>query len=120
MKGAEPNLRVRLRSCYQRTWLPSTRGYTQKRGARERVEVNMASRNITLSLPEDTLQEVKMIAVRRRTSVSALLRGVLEDLVDSETGYRSAEQDFMDLLEQGLDLGTDGRLTGSRDELHER
>lgn len=80
----------------------------------------MASRNITLSLPEDTLQEVKMIAVRRRTSVSALLREVLEDLVDNETGYRQAEQDFLALVDEGLDLGTQGRPTGSRDDLHER
>lgn len=80
----------------------------------------MASRNITLSLPEETLQEVKIIAVKRNTSVSALLGGMLEDLVARETGYRQAQQEFMALAEEGFDLGTHGKASWSRDELHER
>lgn len=78
------------------------------------------NRNVTLSLPEDTLQGAKLIAVRRRTSVSALLRDLLEDLVDNETGYRAAEQEFVALMDEGFDLGTEGQLTATRDELHER
>ena len=80
----------------------------------------MGSRNITLSLPEETLQEVKIIAVKRNTSVSALLSGVLEDLVAKESGYRQAHQEFMALAEAGFDLGTNGEIPWSRDELHER
>lgn len=80
----------------------------------------MASRNITLSLPEETLQEVKIIAVKQGTSVSSLLTGLLEALVDRETGYRQAEQEFMALAEVGFDLGTGGRVAWSRDELYER
>lgn len=80
----------------------------------------MAQRNITLSLPEETLQEVKILAVKRKTSVSALLSGVLSDLVARETGYRQAQQEFMALAEAGFDLGTGGKVTWSRDELHER
>ena len=84
----------------------------------------MASRNITLSstlsLPEETLQEVKMIANKRNTSVSALLGGLLEDLVAKKTGYRQAQQEFMALAEEGFDLGTNGEVSWSRDELHER
>lgn len=80
----------------------------------------MDHRNITLSLPQETLQKVKIIAVKRNTSVSALLREMLEDLVTSETGYRRAQQDFMALAEAGLDLGTAGQIPWSRDELHER
>ncbi len=84
----------------------------------------MASRNITrsftLSLPEETLQEIKLIAVKRNTSVSALLGGLLEDLVAKETRYHQAQQEFMALAEEGCDLGTDGKVFWSRDELHER
>lgn len=80
----------------------------------------MARRNVTVSLASNTLEEVRSIAARRHTSVSALVLGALEALVDGEAGYRSAERDCMALLEQGLDLGTAGRLTGSRDEAHER
>ena len=80
----------------------------------------MASRNITLSLPEETLQAVKIIAVKRNTSVSSLLTWMLEDLVARETGYRQAEQAFMALAEQGFNLCTFGEIAWSRDELHER
>jgi predicted transcriptional regulator len=80
----------------------------------------MSQRNITLSLPEETLQEVKLLAVKRNTSVSALLSGMLSDLVAKETGYRQAQQEFMALAEAGFDLGTGGNITWSRDELHER
>lgn len=80
----------------------------------------MAKRNITLSLPSEILQEVKIIAVKRGTSVSALLGRMLEDLVAGETGYRRAQREFIALAEQGFDLGTNGRIERSRDERHER
>lgn len=80
----------------------------------------MANRNITVSLPEEVLEEAKVIAVRRRTSVSALLRGMLDDLVAEETGYRQAEASFLEAMREGFDLGTNGEISWSRDELHER
>lgn len=80
----------------------------------------MANRNITVSLPEEVLEEAKVIAVRRRTSVSALLRGMLDDLVAEETGYRQAEASFLEGMREGFDLGTNGEIRWSRDELHER
>lgn len=80
----------------------------------------MANRNITVSLPEEVLEEAKVIAVRRRTSVSALLRGMLDDLVAEETGYRQAERRFIELQDRGFDLGTNGQIDWTRDETHER
>jgi hypothetical protein len=94
--------------------------YTNIGDTRVDVRCCMANRNITLSLPEETLQEVKIIAVKQGTSVSSLLTGMLEELVGRETGYRQAEQEFMALAEVGFDLGTGGQSTWSRDELHER
>jgi metal-responsive CopG/Arc/MetJ family transcriptional regulator len=80
----------------------------------------VANRNITVSLPEEVLEEAKVIAVRRRTSVSALLRGMLDDLVAEETGYRQAERRFIELQDRGFDLGTNGQIGWTRDETHER
>lgn len=80
----------------------------------------MANRNITVSLPEEVLEEAKVIAVRRRTSVSALLRGMLDDLVAEETGYRQAERRFLELLDEGFDMGLEGNISWTRDETHER
>jgi len=80
----------------------------------------VAKRNITLSLPEETLEEVKIIAVKRRRSVSALMTGLLEELVAEETGYLQAERQFLALLERGFDMGTGGHIGWSREEVHER
>lgn len=77
-------------------------------------------RNITLALPEETLREVKVIAAKRGTSVSAMLRERLEALVREESGYDRAMRGALEALEQGYDLGTYGRATWTRDELHER
>ncbi len=80
----------------------------------------MSKRNITLSLPEETLEEVKIIAVKRRRSVSALMTELLEELVAEETGYLQAERRFLTLLERGFDMGTRGNIEWSREEVHER
>lgn len=80
----------------------------------------MKTQNITLSIPKDVLQKVKIIAAKGNTSVSALLTDVLEELVARDEGYRSAYQNHSRLLEQGLDLGTNGITNWSREELHAR
>jgi tryptophan 2,3-dioxygenase len=80
----------------------------------------MERQNITLSLPKDTLQRVKLLAVKRQTSVSGLLTQTLEKLVEDEDSYVHARRRHLEWLERGLDLGTDGHVSVSRDELHER
>ena len=80
----------------------------------------MANQNITLSLPEEDLREARIIAARHGTSVSRLLARILRETVERETGYDAAKERSRARLREGLDLGTDGRVTGSRDDLHER
>ena len=80
----------------------------------------MNKQNITLSLPKDVLLKVKLLAVKRETSVSGLLTQTLENLVQQEEAYAHAQLRHLQLLEQGADLGTEGRVTTTRDELHER
>jgi predicted transcriptional regulator len=80
----------------------------------------MANRNITLSLPEETLKGVKVLAAKRETSVSAMLAEALETLVRAESGYEQARREFMLLGAQGFDLGTHGHARWTRDDLHER
>ena len=98
--------------------------YTQNRVALVCVtnseSESVETRNITLSLPEELLQEVEVLAARRRTSVSGLLAGMLREMVERETGYTFARRREMEALERGLDLGTGGEVSWNRDELHER
>ncbi len=81
---------------------------------------NEETQNITLALRKDTLLKVKLLAVRRGTSVSGLLSAELEKLVAQEEAYGRAQQRAVARLETAADLGTRGRIDISRDDLHER
>ena len=80
----------------------------------------MEKQNITLSLPKDILLKVKLIAVKRQTSVSGMLTETLERLVQEEDAYVQSRRRHLQLLEGGEDLGAGGEIGTSRDELHER
>jgi hypothetical protein len=79
----------------------------------------MANRNVTLSLPEEDLRKVRVLAARRGTSVSQLLARMLSDLVEQETGYVRARERSLSRLREGADLGTGGHMGWSRYSVHE-
>jgi len=76
--------------------------------------------NVTLAIPKALLRKAKVVAAERQTSLSALLTQLLIDLVRQEDEYEQARQRSLALLERGFELGTYGKITWSRDELHER
>jgi predicted transcriptional regulator len=80
----------------------------------------MNSRNLTLKLDTDLYRAVKTIASQRDSSISALVTEKLTELVEEETGYAQARAHALELLDQSFDLGTQGEVSWSRDELHER
>lgn len=80
----------------------------------------MERRNVTLSLPKALLKKAKTLAVMKDRSLSDLLRETLEEKVKEETGYQRAKERQTALMEKGFNLGTKGRITISREELHER
>jgi hypothetical protein len=84
------------------------------------VETKQNTQNITLALPKNLLRKVKLAAVQRNTSVSALLTRALEQLVNEDSGYNQARQRQMNLLEHGVDLGIQQNPLPTREELHER
>jgi hypothetical protein len=80
----------------------------------------VVNQNITLSLPENDIREARVLAARRGTSVSQFLARMLREAVERETGYDTARERSLALLSDGLDLGTNGQIASSRDELHVR
>lgn len=76
--------------------------------------------NVTVSVPAGLVRQARIIAAERGTSVSAMLSAMLEELVESEHGYRQAQQRSLAVLSEGFDLGTGGEISTSREELHER
>ena len=80
----------------------------------------VATRNVTLTLAEDRLRGMKILAARRDTSISALLTAALPQWADEEKGYAEARDGMLADLARGYDLGTRGTITWRRDSLHER
>jgi predicted transcriptional regulator len=78
------------------------------------------TQNITLALPKWLLRKVKHLAVEREKSVSRLLAETLEELVTRNDAYEEARRRALHDFEHPRDLGTFGRITWTRDELHER
>ena len=76
--------------------------------------------NITLSIPKPILRKVKILAVERQSSVSALLTGLLKEIVEREDAYAAARDRALARLERPLSLGTRGHAAWTRDSLHER
>ena len=80
----------------------------------------MERQNVTLSLPKALLKKAKTLAVMEDRSLSELLRETLEEKVKEATGYQRAKERQIALMEKGVDLGTKGKITFSREELYER
>jgi HSP90 family molecular chaperone len=78
------------------------------------------SQNITLSVSRKLLKRVKRVAADRDTSVSALMTEALGRLADEDRRYSAARKRALSALRSPRPLGTDGRRTWSREELHER
>ena len=83
-----------------------------------RIYVRIMKTNITLKLDADLLREVRIMAAKEGTSISALLAARLEKMVRERKAYEGARRRALIRLKEGFDL----RWTPprSRDELHER
>jgi metal-responsive CopG/Arc/MetJ family transcriptional regulator len=80
----------------------------------------MERQNVTLSLPKPLLRKARAVATKAEKSLSELLREALEEKVNEESGYKKAKRSQLNLLKVGLDLGTEGYIKISREELHAR
>jgi predicted transcriptional regulator len=80
----------------------------------------METQNVTLALPKALLRKVKHLAVEKEKSISRLLVEALEELVRHNDAYEEARVRALESLNEPRDLGTAGKITWTRDELHER
>jgi Post-segregation antitoxin CcdA len=77
-------------------------------------------RNVTVTLRADILQEARHLAVDRNLSLSKYLSILLEEHIEATRKYRAARERQARMLADGFDLGTNGRATWTREELHDR
>jgi hypothetical protein len=79
----------------------------------------MATKNITLSMPEELVRRAKILAAQRDTSVSGLVARLLEQLVGDVRDYDDVAAQERRVMQEGIGLRV-GEVTWSRDEVHER
>lgn len=76
--------------------------------------------NVTLALPVEMVRRLKVVAAQRGSSISRMLTERLEEILRRDDEYERGTRRILSDFEQGFDLGTQGRRTWTRDELHER
>lgn len=74
--------------------------------------------NITLSIDKDLIRKAKIIAAQRQTSISQMLSQELKKIIRDAEQYEKAKRRALANLKAGYHLG--GKITASREELHER
>lgn len=80
---------------------------------------DVATKNLTLTLPADVVRRAKVAAALRDTSVSALVADYLRELAEDTEAYDQAWHDEQQLMREGLDMRV-GSISWTRDEVHER
>ena len=80
----------------------------------------MEKQNITLSLPREILKKGKMLAAKRGISLNELVRELLQMTAENEEGYRISADRQIKRMKGGIPLGTKGKISWQRDELHQR
>ena len=75
-------------------------------------------RNLTVQLDDETIRRAKVLAARRSTSVSRLIRDEIERLVRDDEAYDAARVRAIERMRRGYDLG--GPPYPERDELYDR
>ncbi len=74
--------------------------------------------NITLSLDKELIARAKILAARRRTSISKMLAEDLKMQIEQSERYETAKKKALFNLKKGLHLG--GQPISAREELHDR
>jgi len=80
----------------------------------------MEKQNITLSLPKETLKKGKILAAKKGVSLNELIRELLQRTAENEEGYRISADRQIKRMKGGIRLGTKGKISWQRDELHQR
>ncbi|MCA9731239.1 MAG: hypothetical protein H6696_20420 [Deferribacteres bacterium] len=77
------------------------------------------TKNLTMAVDENLLKKARKVAIDKNTTVSALIRGYLEQLIEREERRKDEIIRELDAL-YNSSTAVVGDKTWSRDDLHER
>ena len=74
--------------------------------------------NLTLSIEDDVLRAARKLAAERETTVNAMVRGFLQDLVAKQDRAARVRQELLAMSENSqMEIG---EITWTRDDLYKR
>ena len=76
--------------------------------------------NVTLSLSAPLLRKFRVYAAERNQSMTSLMEEAILNLMDRETSREAARRRFFERMENAPNRGTGGKISWTRDEIHER
>ena len=76
--------------------------------------------NVTLSLPEPVLRRFRIYAAEWKQSMSALMAEAIQRMMDEKSGAGAAKRRILARLKNPPGRLPGGKITWSREELHER
>ena len=79
-----------------------------------------AHKNVTLSLPEALLRRFRVYAAQRNQSMTSVMTEAIRKLMEEDRQSSRAKRRFLERIRNAPDRGTAGRVSWTRDELHER
>ena len=71
-------------------------------------------------MPEVLIRKFRIYAAGQNQSMSALMAEAIHRMIDQDQQNASAKRRFVSRIRNAPDRGTQGAITWTRDELHER
>lgn len=78
------------------------------------------TRNVTLSLPEPLLRRFRVYAASRQQSMTQLVGDAIRRMIDEDSDREKVKRRLIERMRNAPDRGIGGKITWTRDEVHER
>jgi hypothetical protein len=80
----------------------------------------MKNKNLTLNLPEPLLLALRVCAAKRNQSMTSVVKEAIERTVEEGDDAGQAAQRLIERMRNAPDRGIGGKITWTREDLHER
>jgi metal-responsive CopG/Arc/MetJ family transcriptional regulator len=76
--------------------------------------------NVTLSLPVELLQKLRVMAAKRNVSMSSLMTSAISKMILNEDDYDARGKRLIERMKNAPNRGVGDKITWTREEVHDR
>lgn len=77
-------------------------------------------RNLTVSLPEELIHQLRVLAAGRAQSMTSVIKRALELEIQQKDENEQATKRMVDRMNNARDIGLHGKITWTRDDIYDR